>query len=163
MTNLGPKRLHENTLALLNKANVNYREVVHAPVLTYEQAEEVRTKFALAGKESKSLFLRFGDLYAMFITLEGQRLNSKALKEQFGRRPTLCTADELIKLTGCVPQCACPFGLPDRVQLIVDPLIFECDKFIFSPGPPERSIEINGRDIPTILEHCSNKITLFTP
>ncbi|MBU2713024.1 hypothetical protein [Zooshikella harenae] len=46
--------------------------------------------------------------------------------------------------------------------MIVDQAINEYEKFIFSPGPPERIIKIAGEDIANIVDKCTNKIIYYT-
>ena len=155
-------RLYQNNLGLLRDSGVEYQEVKHEPVLTYEQAAQVRTQFNLTGVESKSLFLKLKDgRYCMFVSIQGKRFDSKRLKQLLGSKPSICTDEELIEKTGCVPKAACPFGHASEITLIVDVEIFEQDRYIYSPGPPGRTIEVAAEDVRRVLAHCPNEVVYY--
>ncbi len=155
--------LYENTINLLKKAGVEYREVEHEPVLSYEKAEEVRKRFNLTGTENKSLFMKAKDgRYLMFISIEGKRVDSKAIKDLVGSKVSFCSAEELTEQTGCVAGCATPFGHKMEITLIVDKDIFaKTGKYIFSPGPAKKTIEIDIDDVKKILEASENPIVYY--
>jgi len=156
-------QLYRNNLALLHKAGVSYSQYEHEPVLTYTKAAEIRVRFNLKGIESKSLFLQVkDDRYCMFISIEGKRFDTKKIKNTVGSKPRICSDQELTKITGCVPKCAVPFGHPPQVTLIIDQEIFEHEQYIYSPGPPEKTIVIRTEDINKILENSPNKIIHYT-
>ncbi|MDI6721865.1 MAG: YbaK/EbsC family protein, partial [Candidatus Aenigmarchaeota archaeon] len=60
--------------------------------------------------------------------------------------------------TGCEPYCAIPFGYNKEVIIVVDDDIFKHDKFIYSPGPPEKTIEIDTKDVSKILDSVENQV-----
>jgi Ala-tRNA(Pro) deacylase len=152
-------QLYRNNISILHKAGVRYSQYDHEPVLTYEKAAEIRARFNLKGVESKSLFLKLQDSrYCMFVSIEGERIDGKEIKLITGSKPRICSDDELTKITGCVPGCAVPFGHAPEVILIIDRKIFKHERYIFSPGPPEKTIEISTRDIEKILDNSPNKI-----
>jgi Ala-tRNA(Pro) deacylase len=97
----------------------------------------------------------------MFISVEGKRFDSKRLRTLLGGKSKVCSDQELNDVTGCVPKCACPFGHPAEVTLIIDNEVFEHDRFIYSPGPPEKTIEIKTEDIQEILSCSLNKIFYY--
>ena len=151
--------LYANNIELLEKSGIEYLEVCHEPVLSYDMAAEIRARLHLTGIESKSLFLELKDgRYCMFITIEGNRLDSKQMKAITGSKPRICSSDDLVEQTGCVPHCACPFGHKEEITLVLDRAIFQDDGFLYSPGPPDKTIEILSDDIHQLLEHCPNEI-----
>lgn len=156
-------QLYQNNLALLHKAGIQYSQYEHEPVLTYVKAAEIRTRFNLKGIESKSLFLQLKDgRHCMFVSIEGKRLDLKRIKNIMGSKPRICSDEELTEITGCVPKCAVPFGHPPHVILIVDQEIYEHEMYIYSPGPPEKTITIRTDEINKILENSPNKIIHYT-
>jgi len=156
-------QLHHNNLSLLQKAGIQYAQYEHEPVLTYAKAAEIRARFNLKGVESKSLFLKLRDgRYCMFVSIETERIDGKKIKKILGSRPRVCSDGELTKITGCVPGCAVPFGHPQGVILIIDHEIFRHERYIYSPGLPEKTIEIRTVDINKILENSPNKIIHYT-
>lgn len=154
--------LYDRNIALLRQYQVPYREVEHVPVLDYPTAKQVRGQFGLTGIESKSLFLRFKDRrYGMFVSLEGVRADIKRIRDLAGSRPSVATDEELIAETGCVPGCACPFGHKAAILLIIDRAIFQHEKLLYSPGPPERTLEVATRDIARLLPCLPNRVAYY--
>lgn len=151
--------LYERNINLLENLDIDYKEVSHEPVLSYEAAEEVKEKFNLSGVESKNLFLKTEDGdYLMFITVKDQKADFDLLAEKMGSRVSMASFEELEDKTSCEPKCAVPFGLPEDITLVVDETIFDHKKFIYSPGPPEKTVEIKVEDIPKILENVENRV-----
>lgn len=151
--------LHARNLALLDEHAIRYREVSHEPVLDYPTAHAVRERFGLRGVESKSLFLRLkGGGYAMLVTLEGARADWAQLKALLGARPSIASDEELVELTGCVPQCACPLGHAEEIGLVFDEAIFRHEFLIYSPGPPEYTLEVATADLARLLPKLPNRV-----
>lgn len=151
--------LHARNLALLDDQSIPYREVQHEPVLDYPTAHAVRLRFGLRGVESKSLFLRLkSGGYAMLVTLEGARADWSQLKALLGARPSIASDEELVQHTGCVPQCACPLGHAEAITLVIDEAIFQHDYLIYSPGPPDRSLEVATAELARLLPTLPNRV-----
>ncbi|WP_137821015.1 YbaK/EbsC family protein [Pseudomonas sp. D(2018)] len=151
--------LHARNLALLDDLAIPYREVSHEAVLDYPTAHAVRQRFGLRGVESKSLFLRLrGGGYAMLVTLENARADWVQLKAVLGARPSVASDEELVALTGCVPQCACPLGHAAAITLVFDDAILQHEYLLFSPGPPERTLEVSTADLARLLPTLPNRV-----
>ncbi len=150
--------LYLANIKIFTDLGITYKECSSEPVLSYETAEKVRKQFGLTGTESKSLFLKGKDgRYFMLITIQGEKANFDQLKEILGTKISVASQDELKEKTGCEPYCAIPFGYPAEITMIVDPKLYTTEKFIFSPGPTEKTIEIATEDIGKILEALPNK------
>lgn len=146
------EQLCQRNLDLLRQQAIDHRLVEHEPVLDYTAAHAVRQRFGLRGQESKSLFLRIGtQRYAMLITLEGTRADWPYLKALLGQRPRIASDEELARHTGCVPMCACPFGHDPAITLVIDRAVLACDYLLYSPGSPQLTLEVAGRDLPRLL------------
>ena len=155
--------LYDRNIALLKSSDVAYREVEHEVVLNYETAAIVRQRFGLTGVESKSLLLRLKDgRYCMFVSVESKRADFKKIKDLLGSKSSFCSDEELIEQTECVPKCACPFGHEERIILIIDSAIFNYVKFLYSPGIPERTIEIATEDLEKIVARLPNQVVRYT-
>ena len=149
--------LYENNIKLLKSLNVQFKECTSEPVLSYETAEKVRKEFGLTGTESKSLFLKAKDgKYYMFVSVEGKRADFDKIKDRLGIKVSVASQEELKSQTGCEPYCAIPFGYPEEITILIDPEIYNHQKFIFSPGPTEKTIEIEVKDIDTIFNAITN-------
>jgi len=159
---MNTENLYRQNIDLLQSAGIEYREFEHEPVLSYEKAAQIRQRNNLSGVESKSLFLKLkDDRYCMFISVEGKRFDSKRLRALLGGKSKVCSDQELNEVTGCAPKCACPFGHSAEVTLIIDNEIFQHERFIYSPGPPEKTIEIKTEDIQEILNCSPNKVFYY--
>ncbi|VXC07778.1 YbaK/EbsC family protein [Pseudomonas sp. 8O] len=149
--------LCQRNLELLQRLDIAHRLVEHEPVLDYPTAHAVRQRFGLRGVESKSLFLRLGpQRYAMLISVEGARADWARLKALLGSRPRIASDEELIERTGCVPMCACPFGHDASITLLIDRAVLACDFLLYSPGPPELTLEVPGNELPRLLAALPN-------
>lgn len=154
--------LHARNLALLTEHRIPFREVEHEAVLDYPTAHAVRQRFGLRGVESKSLFLRLkSGGYAMLVTLEGARADWAQLKALLGARPSVASDDELTALTGCMPQCACPFGHAAGIALVFDRAILDHDYLLYSPGPPERTLEVPTAGLSRLLPSLPNRVLYY--
>ncbi|OUB38474.1 hypothetical protein BK740_26825 [Bacillus thuringiensis serovar argentinensis] len=83
------------------------------------------------------------------------------MKELIGKRVSICSSEELVEKTSCVPGCVAPFGYQDEVTLIIDKKIYNYNKFLLSPGVPELTIEIHTEDINKILNIVKNNILIY--
>lgn len=149
--------LYESNIKLLRDLNIEYKECSSEPVLSYETAEKVRNEFGLTGAESKNLFLKAKNgKYYMFVSLQGKRADFDKLKQIIGAKISVASQDELTAQTGCEPYCAIPFGYPKDIGIIIDSEIYNSEKFIYSPGPPDKTIEIATKDIGKIFDSLAN-------
>lgn len=152
-------QLKQRNLDLLARAGIAYRLVEHEPVFDYPTAHAVRQRFNLRGTESKSLFLDLRDgRHALLLTLEGQRADWSQLKYLLGRRPRIASDAELTQLTACLPGCACPFGHAAEIPLLLDERVLTVEHLLYSPGPPELTLEIAGCDLPQLLAVLPNPL-----
>lgn len=154
--------MYHQVIQVLEKADIPYSQYEHEPILNYDTDREIRERFNLEGVPSKSLFLKDkqGNNYVL-VTIEGEKLDSKFMKELIGRRVSICSAEELIEQTSCVPGCVAPFGYKDEVTLVIDKKIYNYNKFLLSPGVPELTIEIDTKDIHKILDIVDNNILIY--
>lgn len=151
--------MKDTILNLLKELSIDCKICDHEPVLDYETAAEVDRRFNLTGVESKSLFIKTkSGNYYIYITVQGERLDSKAMKALLGEKVTVASGEELTEVTGCQPGCAAPFGYAKDIGIIVNPVVFEHEKFIFSPGIPEMTVEAKTEALKKILEHCENEV-----
>ena len=150
---------YQNNIELLKKRNINFKEFDHEPVFDYEAIEVIRKKFNLTGVESKNLFLKTKDnRYYVFVTTQNKRADFNKLKELLGTKVSLASKEDLKEQTGCEPGCAVPFGFNEDIIIIVDKEVFNHEKFVYSPGPPEKSIEITTKDLKIIFDNLKNKV-----
>ena len=144
---------------ILENNKIEYEIYEHEPILDYETAHKVKERLNFIGVESKSLFLKgkSGNYY-VFVSIEGQTLDSKKIKSILNEKVRICSSQELIEVTRITPGCVSPFGYDKEISLVVDESIFNYDKFILSPGIPEVTLIVNTKDIGKILDNVENKV-----
>ncbi|WP_282793602.1 YbaK/EbsC family protein [Streptomyces sp. CC224B] len=147
---------------LFAEAGVDFSPHEHEPVLDYETAAAVRERFGLTGTETKSLFLRGkSGRYAMFVSVEGRRLDTARARAALGEKFSIASGEELRSVTGCVPGCAVPFGLPPQVTLLLDSAVGQERWLIFSPGPPTETIEVEASDWAALVSKTGNPLVKY--
>jgi Ala-tRNA(Pro) deacylase len=93
------------------------------------------------------------------VTVEGKRADFDRLGELLGSKVKLASQEELREKTGCEARCAASFGYPEDIIIIFDaPGVMKHEKFLFSPGPPEKTLEIETKDIEKILGTAGNEV-----
>lgn len=111
------------------------------------------------GYPSKSLFLKLkGGGHVLYLTHKDARLDSKAMKQVLGKRPSICSDEEMIALLGCVPGAVCPFGIPKHIEIVVDSTLYQHSEILYTPGHPELTIGIAGSSLPKLLQAIPNSV-----
>lgn len=153
------KYMYDNIKNILKESNINFEEYDHEPILCFKKAKEVRERLQYNGVESKSLFIKdkSGNYY-IFVTTEGKKLDSKVVKNIVGGKVSICSGEELMQITQCVPGCVAPFGYEENISLIIDEDIFNNDKIIFSPGVPEKTFIITSNEFREVLNNINNAV-----
>ncbi len=147
---------------IFRAVGVPFAPLVHEPVLDYETAARVRDRFGLTGTETKALFLRRrSGAYVMFVSLESERLDASKARELLGEKVSIAAGDELSTETGCIPGCAVPLGLPEKIVLLLDRKVRTPARLIFSPGPPTETIEISAGEWESLLSAVPNQIVEY--
>lgn len=125
---------------LLDQHGVTYRYLEHEPTHTSEQSAAVRGEDLRTG--GKALLIKVGDEFRLFVLSAALKLDSDALKRQFGvKKLRFASADELRELTGLVPGSVPPFGPPILpFPLYVDESIALNPRIAFNAGSLTASI-----------------------
>ncbi len=132
--------VHARITALLDAAGVPYRELHHEPTRTSEESARARGEELKNG--GKSLLLKVGDGFRLFVFSAALALDSRALKDRFATRYVrFATKEELLELTGLVPGSVPPFGRPVLpFDLHVDVSIVANERIAFNAGSLTDSI-----------------------
>lgn len=137
----------ERIRALLNAAEVDFREVEHEPTRTSEESAAARGEALNVG--AKALLLQTGDAFRLFVLPADRKLDSGAIRRKLGIRKTrFATLDELHELVGLVPGSVPPFGEPILpFELFADELVgSETNKVAFNAGSLRNSIIMAASD-----------------
>lgn len=154
--------IYNNIVDLMKTLDIPYEEYDHEPILDYEKAKELAAIFKWNGTESKSLMLKDKEnrLY-VFITIEGKRIDTKKAKDITLQKLSICSGEELIDRTGCVPGCVSPLGYSEDVTFLVDNEIFLQDKLLFSPGLAEKTFVVKASDMKILIGNIKNRVYFY--
>ena len=136
----------EKIRRFLAEHDVRIRELHHEPTYTSEDSARVRGEDIRIG--AKALLLKVGDDFRLFVLSAALRVDSLAIRAQFGVRKTrFATAEELAERTGLVPGSVPPFGKPVLpFELYVDPSVFDNERMAFNAGSLTDSIFLRTED-----------------
>ncbi|WP_108651031.1 YbaK/EbsC family protein [Dongshaea marina] len=153
------QQLLEQTIGLFNRAEIPYSSWQHRPILNFETDAEVAKELGWTAEPTKSLFLKFKDgRHCLLFTHRDARLNSKAIKQLMGKRPSVCGDQEMQQLLGCTPGAVGPFALPESIPLILDPRLLHYPELMFTPGPPEITFAFATSGLISLTEELPNPV-----
>lgn len=152
-------RIYNEIITLLNKVNASYKVFDHRPLYTFDDAAEIQKEAGWVGTETKSMVMKTDNGFMMYMTIQGRRLDFSAIKDTLGlRKVRLVSGDELREHFDAEPGCAYPFGYDKSVPLFIDPIIFEQEWALFSPGMTTRTIQVKGSDLKKVFELVENSV-----
>ncbi len=129
----------------LREAGVPFDVLEHAPVATSEEAARVRGTPLEAG--AKALVVRAEERYVHLVLPGDRRVDNARLRALLGtRKVRFATADELERLTGCLPGAVPPFGNLFGLPVLVDEALTRCPQIAFNAGSNAVSIVMRGDD-----------------
>jgi Ala-tRNA(Pro) deacylase len=136
----------ESIRALLTGAEVEFRQLHHAPTRTSEEAAKARGEPLEIG--GKALLMKVGNDYALFVISAARRIDSGAIRRHLGaRRLRFATSDELKEHTGLLSGDVPPFGQPILpFPLYADESVFENERIAFNAGSLTDSIIMQVTD-----------------
>lgn len=126
--------VHARIRSLLREQGAEFRELHHGPTRTSEESAKARGEELKNG--GKSLLLKVGDDFRLFVFSAALALDSRSLKGRFGTRYVrFATKEELLERTGLVPGSVPPFGYPVLpFELFVDTSIEANERIAFNAG-----------------------------
>ena len=156
------RAVFEKIKQLLDKYKYTIHE--HEPVRTSQEAAIVRER--LTGiptgihlkQGAKAMIIRSEGKFYQFILSAAKQIDFKKVKKIIGSsRAALATAEEMIKITDCVPGSVPPFGNIFNIPVYVDKSLLENDTIDFNAGEQTISILMKREDWqkivnPTIAE-----------
>ncbi|REJ90026.1 MAG: hypothetical protein DWQ35_17235 [Planctomycetota bacterium] len=129
----------ERICGLLDARSVAYQVLCHAPVLTSEEAAQVRGTSLASG--AKALICKADDDYLMVVMPADLRLASKSLRKLKGwKKLRFASADEVLEMTGLLTGSIPPFGSLFGLTTLCDERLAAQDSINFNAG--DRSISI---------------------
>lgn len=137
-------------VSLLQRNNVWFEAFEHEPVVTSEEAANIRHGYSIS-QGAKALIVRVkrkgaADEFVMIVLPGDARFNSKKVKTLLGAKDvSFATHEEVARITygvqvGGVP----PFGNLFEILVYADKSIFANEKIIFNAGDRRYSIAIES-------------------
>lgn len=156
------EELYNNNIKLMQKANITFEKWQHEPILDYTTDSRLARELGWTAAPTKSLFLKLKNgAHCLLLTHRDQRLNSKIIKNITGKRVSICNNEEMMEKIHCQPGAVCPFCLPDNIIIIIDPIIYNYPKLMYTPGMPEYTFAFNSNDLDKILSQLNNEILVL--
>lgn len=151
--------IYIKNLALFRETGVGFQEWQHEPILDFETDTRIAEELGWSAAPTKSLFMKIkGGGNCLLLTHRDSRLNSKLVKQVLGKRVSVCSHEEMIATIGCAPGAVCPFGLPEHITLLVDPVLYQHDELMFTPGKPEVTFAFAAKQLDDLLAALPNKV-----
>ncbi len=155
----------ENVIAELEKLNISYELVEHAPALTTKQADGFIE--GIEGVRTKTMFLtnKKKTQYYLLIMDDQKLLDMEGFKELVGaNRIRMASADSLYRKMLLPPGVVSPFGLMNNqdkdILVYFDQAIVTEERMSFHPNTNDRTIFINTKDLFSFLEHLGYEVNI---
>lgn len=154
------EEIYQSIIGILDQCGAEYRLFTHREALTYNDLVLVQKETGFFGTEMKCMVLKLDTSFIVYITLQGNRLNFDAIRDECSAgKIRLASADELKEHFSAQPGCAYPFGFDASIPLYVDPNIYQEEWLLFSPCLPTKTIQLRGSDLAMVIRTLSNMVT----
>lgn len=142
----------QQIIDLLKKQNCWYETFTHEPVLTSEQAAQVRPGYSLL-QGAKAILAKIEkknkeEVFIMLVLPGDRRLDSKKIKKTLNvKNLRFATEEELTTVTRGIQRGAVPpFGNLFQLEVYVDRHLQEEKKIVFNAGDRKFSVAMNSKD-----------------
>jgi Ala-tRNA(Pro) deacylase len=159
-----PEQAQTNMQAILDRSGARFRLYEHRPVLSYTDAELARQEAGFTGTEGKALVVAADERFAVFLTVQGTRLDTRAVRHALGvKKVRVASADDLLDHFAALPGAAYPFGFAGDIPILVDPAIYAEDWMLFSAPLPTVTHQFRGHDLKELLAGLPNVVVELRP
>jgi Ala-tRNA(Pro) deacylase len=153
----------DRIIGILDATNAEYKPYEHRPVLTYDDIEIVAKETGWTGTEMKNLVMKAGDDFVVYVTMQGVRTDTKAMKKHLGvKKLRMATDAELEEYFGAEPGNAYPFGFGEDIRIMVDPDIYQQEWLLFSPCRPNATVQVRARDLENVFTSLPNQVEVIS-
>ncbi|MDK2955531.1 MAG: Ala-tRNA(Pro) deacylase [Desulfovibrionales bacterium] len=149
---------------LLQAAAVEHDVLEHPPVAGCEDSLALRQAAGWTGASSKCILFHAKGVFHLVATTSERSINARRFKKQFKTKNIrFATPEEVLEQTGCTVGSVPPF-VPGAhaVRCYVDGDILAQRYFMFNPADPTRSVRIQSRDLPRLLQAAGVHAVWFT-
>ena len=168
--NISAPLTSEQLYAMLDQAGIKYRVQHHAPLMTVEDARDIRADDETEEGQIKNLFLKNKKGKMWLLTLhENREINLKQVAIDIGaKRFSFCSADRLMTYLGVVPGAVSPFGLLNdhnrEVTFCIDETLLKHSEIHAHPMDNRITVSIGTEDLLSFLEKngCSYEVLPHT-
>lgn len=123
----------------------------HAPDIDVIVTEASSATVALAAEAhgvlpaqiAKTICLRVGDRTMLVVTSGIARLDNRKCKDQFGGKPRMLDAAEVVEATSHPVGGVCPFGLPAPLPVYCDVSLREFDEVVPAAGATNAAVRLS--------------------
>ncbi|HNT30479.1 MAG TPA: YbaK/EbsC family protein, partial [bacterium] len=144
--------VYQDICSMLDGNAIKYDKFSHKEVLTSEEAAAVRGTDLASG--AKALVIKADETFCMVVISAASKMDSKKLKTSLGVKKTrFATAEEVEKLTGCLPGAVPPFGNLLGLRVWVDRSIEKQKTINFNAGERTKSLQMQSADWFKVVPH----------
>jgi prolyl-tRNA editing enzyme YbaK/EbsC (Cys-tRNA(Pro) deacylase) len=122
----------------------------HSPGTTVLETEQSSATVALAAEAhgvepdqiAKTICLRAGETILLIVTAGTKRLDNKKFRDQFGTKPRMLGAEDVVHATSHPVGGVCPFGLPTALPVYCDVSLKAYDEVVPAAGATNAAVRI---------------------
>jgi len=146
--------LYEDIVGFLNKNKIDFEEFSHEAAKTSAEAAVARgMKEEGLEKAVKAMILRSKGKFYLFALRASKKIDWKKVRKILGTDSvSLATPEEVLKVMGVEIGACAPFGNLVSIPTYADTDIYSIEKFVFSCGKHDKSIEIKVDDWDKIVK-----------
>jgi prolyl-tRNA editing enzyme YbaK/EbsC (Cys-tRNA(Pro) deacylase) len=143
--------LYEDIKTLLDENSIKYEESEHEPVMTSQAAADARNLPLSSGV--KAMILRSKGKFYLFALRAHKKLDWKKVRSILQTDSvSLATPEEVLEVTGVEIGAVAPFGNLMGIPTYSDESVFAEEKFDFSCGKHEKSMELGTKDWEKVVQ-----------
>jgi Ala-tRNA(Pro) deacylase len=145
-----PRDAYDDLLAFLDDHGASYRVIEHDPQGQTEIVSRLRGHDPAAAAKCMVVMVKISKkqkIYVLAVVPGDQRVDLAAIKAMYGGTYAgIADASTAEQLTGCAVGTILPFTRNERLNLVVDPALFDHDEIYFNAGRLDRSLALDRDD-----------------
>ena len=150
---------------LLEKLNIDYKEITHKAVYTIKEAEEENIANKIEGIECKNLFVKSKKKYYLILIKKDKKADLKLLSSLVKEKKlTFAEKEELKSILNLEIGSVTPLGIMNDRKNLVTLLLdkeLENKKILLHPNINTKTISINYHDLIKIINYTNHKYNTF--
>ncbi len=145
---------YNRVIAKFNELALPYKLTVHQPVLTSQEAADVRGVSLDSG--AKAMLIKSGDRFLLAVMSASRKFGSKKFKKVAGvKNIKFASNEEVLQITGCLSGAVPPFGSLFNTETLtyIDNSLANNEFINFNCGLRTHSVQISFADYQRIETH----------